>query len=104
VNTDLAAQPTLCGPAPACRTWTCAGALTCTVFDIEHTYRFARHGLGWDKAALRYPAQVQRWTWLIIAALTMLRLARPVAEDCRNQISGCPAAPADGHDRFRISS
>lgn len=45
------------------------------------TFRFAKHGLGWDKAALRYPEQVTRWTWLIIAALTMLRLARPVADD-----------------------
>jgi hypothetical protein len=50
-------------------------------FDIEHTYRFAKHGLGWDNAALRYPEQIARWTWLIIAALTQLRLARPVAED-----------------------
>jgi hypothetical protein len=54
-------------------------------FDIEHTYRFAKHGLGWDKAALRYPEQVVRWTWLIIAAITMLRLARPVAEDHRQR-------------------
>jgi hypothetical protein len=59
--------------------------LTCTGFDIEHAYRFAKHGLGWDKAALRYPGQVQRWTWLIIAALTMLRLARPAAEDHRQR-------------------
>src|SRR6516225_3599081 len=26
-------------------------------FDIEHTYRFAKHQLGWDKAALRHPEQ-----------------------------------------------
>jgi hypothetical protein len=54
-------------------------------FDIEHTYRFAKHGLGWDKAALRYPRQVSRWTWLVIAALTQLRLARPAAEDHRQR-------------------
>jgi hypothetical protein len=48
-------------------------------------YRFARHGLGWDKAAVRYPRQAARWTWLIIAALTMLRLARPAAEDRRQR-------------------
>lgn len=54
-------------------------------FDIEHTYRFAKHALGWDKAALRHPEQVARWTWLIIAALTQLRLARPVAEDHRQR-------------------
>jgi len=52
---------------------------------LEHTFRFAKHGLGWDKAALRHPAQVARWTWLIIAALTQLRLARPIAEDHRQR-------------------
>jgi len=50
-------------------------------FDIEHTLRFAKHDLGWDGAALRHPEQVTRWTWLIIAVLTQLRLARPAAED-----------------------
>jgi hypothetical protein len=52
-------------------------------FDIEHTYRFAKHCLGWDGAALRYPEQVARWTWLIIGAITQLRLARALAEDQR---------------------
>jgi len=73
------------GPARACQTWNCAGGPTCTGFDIEHACRFAKHSLGWDKAALRYPGQVQRWTWIIIAALTMLRLARPAAEDHRQR-------------------
>ena len=54
-------------------------------FDIEHTYRLAKHTLGWDKAALRHPEQVARWTWLIIAAVTQLRLARPIAEDHRQR-------------------
>jgi hypothetical protein len=54
-------------------------------FDIEHTYRFAKHALGWDKAALRHPEQVSRWTWLIICAITQLRLARPIAEDHRQR-------------------
>ncbi|HWF82751.1 MAG TPA: transposase [Streptosporangiaceae bacterium] len=54
-------------------------------FDIEHAYRFAKHTLGWDKAALRHPAQVSRWTWLILAAITQLRLARPAAEDHRQR-------------------
>jgi hypothetical protein len=40
----------------------------------------AEHTLGWDKAALRHPEQVARWTWLIIAVITQLRLARPIAE------------------------
>jgi hypothetical protein len=50
-------------------------------FDIEHGYRFAKHALGWDKAALRDPGQVSRWTWLIICAVTQLRLARALAAD-----------------------
>jgi len=54
-------------------------------FDIEHTYRFAKHGLGWDNAALRHTEQVTRWTWIIIAALTQLRLARPIAGDHRQR-------------------
>jgi len=54
-------------------------------FDIEHTYRFAKHALGWDTAALRDPGQVARWTWLIICAITQLRLARPIAEDHRQR-------------------
>ncbi|MBO0803409.1 MAG: transposase, partial [Nocardiopsaceae bacterium] len=54
-------------------------------FDVEHACRFARHALGWDKAALRHPEQVTRRTWIILAALTMLRLARPLAEDHRQR-------------------
>ncbi|MGH8922790.1 MAG: transposase [Actinomycetes bacterium] len=54
-------------------------------FDIEHTYRLAKNTLGWDKAALRHPEQVTRWTWLILCAITQLRLARPLAEDHRQR-------------------
>jgi len=54
-------------------------------FDIEHTFRLAKHVLGWNKAALRHPGQVARWTWLVIAAITQLRLARPIAEDHRQR-------------------
>jgi hypothetical protein len=43
--------------------------------------RLARHALGRDKAALRDPEQVSRRTWLIIAAITQLRMARPIAQD-----------------------
>jgi hypothetical protein len=52
---------------------------------LEHTYCLAKHVLGWDKAALRHPGQVTRWTWLIIAAITQLRLARPLAADHRQR-------------------
>ena len=54
-------------------------------FDVEHGYRFAKTALGWDKATLREPDQVSRWTWLILCGLTQLRLARPIAEDHRQR-------------------
>ncbi|GAA3939179.1 hypothetical protein Aau02nite_47950 [Amorphoplanes auranticolor] len=41
-------------------------------FDIEHTFRFAKQSLGWTTPKLRTPEQADRWTWLILAALTQL--------------------------------
>jgi hypothetical protein len=52
-------------------------------FDIEHTFRFAKQVLGWTTPKLRTPEQADRWTWLILAALTQLRLARNVVADHR---------------------
>ena len=52
-------------------------------FDIEHTFRLLKQTLGWTLPKLRDPAAADRWTWLIIAAHTQLRLARPHAEDLR---------------------
>ena len=52
-------------------------------FDMEHTFRFLKQSLGWDKARLRDPAAADRWTWLIIAAYTQLRLAATLAADIR---------------------
>ena len=52
-------------------------------FDIEHTYRFAKGTLGWTTPALRTPEQADRWTWLIVAAYTQLRLARGLVGDDR---------------------
>jgi len=43
-------------------------------FDIEHTFRFAKSTLGWTTPALATPDQADRWTWLVIAAYTQLRL------------------------------
>lgn len=50
-------------------------------FDLEHTFRFLKQTLGWTRARLREPAAADRWTWLIIAAHTQLRLPwqRPLA-------------------------
>lgn len=52
-------------------------------FDIEHTYRFVKNTLGWTTPSLATPEQADRWTWLIVAAYTQLRLARGLADDQR---------------------
>jgi hypothetical protein len=52
-------------------------------FDIEHTFRFAKNTLGWTAPSLCSPEQADRWTWLIVAALTQLRLARGLIQDLR---------------------
>jgi len=52
-------------------------------FDLEHTFRLFKQVLGWDAPLLRDPAAADRWTWLIIAVYTQLRLARPLAADLR---------------------
>jgi hypothetical protein len=52
-------------------------------FDIEHTYRFAKNTLGWTAPSLQTPGQADRWTWLIVAVYTQLRLARGLVEDMR---------------------
>jgi hypothetical protein len=52
-------------------------------FDIEHTFRLFKQVLGWTRPKTRTPQAADRWTWLIIAAHTQLRLARPLAEDLR---------------------
>jgi hypothetical protein len=52
-------------------------------FDIEHTFRFMKTTLGWTAPSLRTPGQAERWTWLVVAMLTQLRLARRDVEDLR---------------------
>src|SRR5918994_1686099 len=52
-------------------------------FDLEHTVRFAKQTLGWTIPRPRTPEQADRWTWLILAAYTQLRLAREIAGDQR---------------------
>jgi hypothetical protein len=52
-------------------------------FDLEHTFRFLKQTLGWTRPRLRHPDQADRWTWLILAAYTQLRLARDLADDLR---------------------
>jgi DDE superfamily endonuclease len=52
-------------------------------FDLEHTFRMIKQTLGWTRPKLRTPEAADRWTWLIIAAHTQLRLARELAQDLR---------------------
>ncbi|MBB4928149.1 hypothetical protein FHR34_007244 [Kitasatospora kifunensis] len=52
-------------------------------FDIEHTFRLFKQTLGWTRPKIRTPEAADRWTWLILAAYTQLRLARPLAADLR---------------------
>jgi DDE superfamily endonuclease len=52
-------------------------------FDIEHTFRMLKQTLGWTTPKLRTPEQADRWTWLLIAAYTQLRLARSLTTDLR---------------------
>jgi hypothetical protein len=52
-------------------------------FDLEHTLRFCKQSLGWTTPRVRHPQQADRWTWLVVAAYTQLRLARPWIADRR---------------------
>ncbi|MCX5270754.1 NF041680 family putative transposase [Streptomyces virginiae] len=52
-------------------------------FDIEHTFRMIKQTMGWTRPKVRDPEAADRWTWLVIAAHTQLRLARPLTLDLR---------------------
>jgi hypothetical protein len=52
-------------------------------FDLEHTIRFAKQYLHWEAPRPRQPEQADRWTWLVVAAFTQLRLARDLVADRR---------------------
>jgi hypothetical protein len=52
-------------------------------FDLEHSVRFAKQTLGWTTPRPRTPEQADRWTWLVLASYTQLRLAREIAYDQR---------------------
>ena len=53
------------------------------LFDLEHTFRFFKQTLGWTAPKLRDPHAADRWTWILIAAYTQLRLARHLTADLR---------------------
>jgi hypothetical protein len=52
-------------------------------FDLEHTVRFAKQTLGWTTPRPCHAEQADRWTWLVLAAYTQLRLNRAVVCDQR---------------------
>jgi hypothetical protein len=52
-------------------------------FDLEHTFRFFKQSMGWTTPRVRHPEQAYRWTWLVLAAYTQLRLARTHVADQR---------------------
>ncbi|HVB90616.1 MAG TPA: NF041680 family putative transposase [Acidimicrobiales bacterium] len=52
-------------------------------FDIEHTFRFMKGTLGWTTPSLCKPDQADRWSWLIAAIYTQLRIARGLVDDLR---------------------
>src|SRR5215218_843963 len=52
-------------------------------FDLEHTVRFAKQTLGGTTPRPRHPEQADRWTGLVLAGNTQLRLAREVVADKR---------------------
>jgi len=51
--------------------------------DLEHTFRFLKQDLGWTRPRMRHPEQADRWSWLVLAAYTQLRLARARVADLR---------------------
>lgn len=53
-------------------------------FDIEHFFRMIKQTLGWTAPRLRDAEAADRWTWLMVAAHTQLRLARPLTADLRH--------------------
>lgn len=55
-------------------------------FDVEHTLRLLKQTLGWSRPRLRVSEAADRWTWLVLAAHTPLRLARPLARDLRRPV------------------
>lgn len=52
-------------------------------FDLEHTFRLIKQVLGWCAPHVRTPDQAERWSWLILAAYTQLRLARTLTANLR---------------------
>ena len=64
-------------------TWTAGGRRSCAASTSNTPSGCSKQTLGWTAPKIRTPAAADRWTWLVIAAHTQLRLARPLAADLR---------------------
>lgn len=55
----------------------------CRRFSLEHAINFMKLTLVWTTPWVKHPEQADRWSWLILAAYTQLRLARTMVADRR---------------------
>ncbi|MCQ0022539.1 transposase [Streptomyces somaliensis DSM 40738] len=93
IRLEIEHLPSGATPEPVWLWWSGTGADTADTdrlwqaylrrFDIEHTFRLFKQTLGWTSPKIRTPQAADRWTWLVLATYTQLRLARPLAADRR---------------------
>jgi hypothetical protein len=69
-------------------------------FDLEHTFRFVKQILNWTVPRVRTPEQADRWTWLVIAVYTQLRLARSFV--CDRRLPWERPLPVDALTPYRV--
>jgi DDE superfamily endonuclease len=50
-------------------------------FAEEHLFRFVKQDLGWTTVRVRDPRAADRWTWLVVAVVWQLWLARELVAD-----------------------
>lgn len=63
--------------------WTVSGEPFSAGSTWNTPSEFLKQTLGWTRPRIRTPEQGERWTWLIVAAHTQLRLARHLTQDLR---------------------
>jgi hypothetical protein len=70
-------------------------------FAIEHAFRFLKQELGWTTIRPRAPQTADRWSWLLVAALWELWLARDLVADRRLPWEHAPVGVARSPGRVR---
>jgi hypothetical protein len=75
-------------------------------FTTEHGFRFYKQELGWTRHTPLEPAQMERWSWLILLTQAQLALIRPLApltrlpwESHRDAADSSPRRVRRGFDR-----